>query len=140
VETQEPKHILVAANPHVREIISTALQFSDLVLTFSDSVQEAKLLLNQWHFDLIFCTIQFDSSRMFDLLRYVKKENPQTKAIPFLALKISEGLLPDSLVDLSLKTAKLIGANETVNLAVLRRELGDEEAFVRLRDIMERLL
>jgi len=138
MDNKQSKSILVAANPHIWETISIALQSLGFVLTFCSSVEEAKHFLDTQHFDLIFCTIQFDRSRFFDLLKYAKKENPLTQATPFLVLKIADGFLPDSLVELTLNIAKLVGANETVNLRKWRAVLGDELAYKNLRTLIQK--
>jgi hypothetical protein len=139
VAATQLKNILVAVNMPVRQLVSQALQFPDWVLNFCDSVEEAKLLLRDRPCDLIFCSLQFDSSRMFDLLQYAKT-NSKTESIPFVAVKILEGILSASTVENILKTARLYGASESVNLAEWRKQLGDEPAYAKLRNTIRQLL
>jgi CheY-like chemotaxis protein len=138
VAATQSKKILVAVNRPVRQLVSHALQSSDWDLIYCDSVEEAKQLLHQ-HCDLIFCTLRFDSSRLFDLLQYAKAD-PQIKSIPFVALKITDGVLSESAVKAVLKTAQLSGADACVNLAQWRKQLGDEPAYEKLRNRIRRLL
>ena len=135
----QSRRILVAVNNwSVRQLVSHALQSSDWDLIYCDSVEEAKQLLHQ-HCDLIFCTLRFDSSRLFDLLQYAKAD-PQIKPIPFVALKITDGVLSESTVKAVLKTAQLSGADKCVNLAQWRQQLGDEPAYEKLRNTIGQLL
>jgi CheY-like chemotaxis protein len=138
VAATQSKKILVAVNRPVRQLVSHALQSSDWDLIYCDSVEEAKQLLHQ-HCDLIFCTLRFDGSRLFDLLQYAKAD-PQIKPIPFVALKITDGVLSESTVKAVLKTAQLSGADACVNLAQWRKQLGDEPAYEKLRNRIRRLL
>jgi CheY-like chemotaxis protein len=139
VAVTQSRRILVAVNNlSVRQLVSHVLQSSDWDLIYCTSVAEAKQLLHQ-HCDLIFCTLQFDGSRMFDLLQYAKADS-QIKPIPFMALKITDSVLPESTVKAVMKTARLSGADACVNLAQWRKQLGDEPAYEKLRNTIRQLL
>lgn len=130
--------MLIAANPGVRNVFSDALFPSGAVLTFCTSVEEAESLLTRTRYDLILCTLQFDGSRWADLLRRAKA-NSASREVPFLILKVTQGVLSDTIIDSSLKAAKLIGADDSVNLPAWRRECGDEQAYQMLRNLISSL-
>jgi CheY-like chemotaxis protein len=132
------KKVLVAANPGVRDVFSDALFPSGAALTFCTSVEEAESLLGKTRYDLILCTLQFDGSRWADLLRRVKA-NAASRTVPFLILKVTQGVLSDTIIESSLKAAKLIGADDTVNLPSWRRQCGDEQAYQKLRKLISEL-
>jgi CheY-like chemotaxis protein len=132
------KKVLVAANAGVRDVFSNALFPSGAEITFCASVEEAESLLGKSRYDLILCTLQFDGSRWADLLRRAKA-NPASRNVPFLMLKITQGVLSDTIIESSLKAAKLIGADDTVNLPAWRRESGDEQAYQMLRNLISEL-
>jgi CheY-like chemotaxis protein len=135
VEPTRGKKVLVAANPGVRDLLTEALSPLQSALIFCDSVDEASSLLHKDRFDFILCTLQFDGSRWADLLRRVKAAS-NSCAIPFLIVKVSQGLLSEAVIESSLKAAKLIGANESANLPAWRREYGDEQACLKLRNLI----
>jgi hypothetical protein len=59
--------ILIAASPEPCEILERVLAGHDLVCP--DTIARAEQFLHTHEFDLIVCTVLFDDSRMFDLLR-----------------------------------------------------------------------
>jgi hypothetical protein len=65
-------------------------------LVCARTMSEAERLLREGTFDLIVCTIVFDDSRMFDLLRLVKS-NRTWKRIPFICTKVRPKLLHNPL-------------------------------------------
>lgn len=131
METGQSARLLVAARPQAHAFILQVLQ-ADFSLEFCDSLADAKKLLSSGRFDLVLCTLQFDSSRMFDLLRHVRSD-PAIRDIPFVAIKLAGGILSDDTVRHVLKAAHLMGADECINLADWRRQFGDEQAYDRLR-------
>ncbi|NEX62997.1 type 2 periplasmic-binding domain-containing protein [Noviherbaspirillum galbum] len=133
------KNILVAANPAVRDMFLAVLEPLNASTTFCHTVEDAESFLLAGECDLIICTLQFDESRWAELLQFVRA-TPSCSLTPFLVLKVSQGLLTESLIEASLKSAKLIGASETVNFPAWRRELGDAEAVQALRDLIHSLL
>lgn len=107
-------------------------------LTHCDNLEQAKLLLAE-PTDLILCTVMFDGSRMFDLLRYVKT-NPDTRSIPFVAIRVVQGALPFHEVAAATAAVKLLGADEFVDMHSWLHEMGEEPAFERLRATIRQLL
>lgn len=71
--------ILIAASLEPRSILERMLAGHDLV--YANSMQQAEQNVRERTFDLIICTILFDDSRMFDLLRFAKSL-PQCQQTP----------------------------------------------------------
>ena len=131
------KKIFVGANPLAGKILGGALA-PEFDLTHCDNLDHAKSLLIK-PMDLILCTVLFDGSRMFDLLRYVK-ENPATKSIPFVGIRVFQGTLPFHEVAASRAAVKLLGGNEFLDMYTWMSELGEEQAFEKLRATIHQLL
>src|SRR4051812_1809435 len=77
--------ILVAASPEPRAILARVLTGHDLF--YAETMAQAEQLLDEQTFDLIICTIVFDESKMFDLLRHAKS-TPQWQRIPFVCARV----------------------------------------------------
>jgi hypothetical protein len=131
------KRILVAVRPAAHDVMRIALG-AYYPIRLCSSFETAKLLLQE-NFDLIVCGMHFDSSRMFELLQYAK-DNPHTRPIHFIGLKIAERPLQGNAVRSIEKAAKLLGADEFFDLARMRTELGDEPAYEQLRAVIDRML
>ena len=82
--------ILVAASPEPRAILERILAGHELCC--AQTMETAEQLLRQRTFDLIICTIVFDESAMFDLLR-LAKSSPQWQGIPFVCARIRAHIL-----------------------------------------------
>jgi DNA-binding NtrC family response regulator len=64
--------ILLAASAAPRVIMERILEGHEIVR--ADNIQQAERSLRKSRFDMVVCTVLFDDSRMFDLLRLVKNE------------------------------------------------------------------
>jgi hypothetical protein len=82
--------ILVAASQEPQAICNRMLNKHELF--FAETVSQAHRFLEDERLDLIICTVVFDESRMFDLLR-LAKANGEWKRIPFLCCKVRPKLL-----------------------------------------------
>jgi CheY-like chemotaxis protein len=82
--------ILVAASPEPCEIVVRILAGHDL--TCVDTLARAEQSLHQCSFDLILCTIAFDESKLFELLRFAKSE-PSCSQVPFVAARVRSQIL-----------------------------------------------
>src|SRR5439155_4599184 len=82
--------ILIAASQEPQAICKRILREHSLVCT--GTLAEAQRELESNGFDLILCTIAFDESRMFDLLRYAKSKR-NWKRIPFVCAKVRPKVL-----------------------------------------------
>src|SRR4051812_26547700 len=82
--------ILVAASPEPSEIIRRILAGHDLLCT--QTMAGAEEFLHARAVDLIICTIVFDESKMFDLLR-LAKSRPDWQRIPFVGARVRRHIL-----------------------------------------------
>lgn len=88
--------------------------------------------------DLIICSLQFDESRMFELLGTVKA-NPKTRAIPFISVRHLPSVLRPTAFKGIQFACKGYGA-EFINLGALEARYGSDEAQRRLREMVLALL
>jgi CheY-like chemotaxis protein len=86
--------ILVAASSEPREILQRMLAGHELACPAS--LAQAERLLQERPFDLILCTVFFDESRMFDLLRLAKSKAEWAR-IPFVCARLRRHVL-DALI------------------------------------------
>jgi CheY-like chemotaxis protein len=82
--------ILVAASPEPSAIVESVLEGHDL--SKAETMAQAEQLLQEEPFDLIICTIVFDESRMYDLLRLAKSA-PEWQPIPFVVARVRPHIL-----------------------------------------------
>ena len=82
--------ILVAASSEPRAVLERILAGHDL--SFPDTLEKAEQLLRERDFDLIVCTVFFDESRMFDLLR-LAKSTPEWRRVPFVCARLRRHVL-----------------------------------------------
>jgi CheY-like chemotaxis protein len=82
--------ILVAASPEPRAIVESVLAGHDL--SKAETIAQAEQFLQEEPFDLIICTIVFDESRMYDLLR-LAKSTPEWQPIPFVVARVRPHIL-----------------------------------------------
>jgi CheY-like chemotaxis protein len=108
--------ILVAASPEPRAVIERILAGHDL--SGAETLVQAEQFLRKGSFDLIICTIVFDESRMFDLLR-LAKSRPEWQSIPFIAARVRSYIIRS--------------ANALQAAALTSRELG-AEGFLDIAD------
>lgn len=88
--------------------------------------------------DLIICSVQFDESRMFELLGAVKG-NPKTRAVPFVSVRHLPSVLRPTAFKGIQFACKGYGA-EFIDLSALEAQYGNEEAQRRLREMVLALL
>lgn len=125
--------ILVAIRPEHRELILSMLKNSNLI--FVSSIDEAYATLSP-EFDLIICGLHFENGRMYDFLKFSKSYQP-TKDIPFLCIQLTGGILPYGAFKSMVTAFDVLGGDLFVQLAKWRIELGDEEAFIKLLDVIK---
>lgn len=125
--------ILVAASPEPRAIVERIL--SGHKLTPADTIGQAEQLLCKGAFDLIICTIVFDESRMFDLVR-LAKSRPDWQRIPFVATRVRPYILrsPASLRNAAF-TCRVLGAEAFLDIADYTHDPERE-----MREAIERFL
>ena len=124
--------ILVAASSEPRAILERMLTGHEL--SCPDTLKQAEALLRERSFDLIVCTVYFDESRMFDLLR-LAKASPEWGRIPFVCARLRPHVFnaPIALEAVAF-TCKALGAAAFLNVA----DYPDPEREIRAA--IERLL
>jgi CheY-like chemotaxis protein len=125
--------ILVAASPEPSAIVARMLAGHDLL--FAQTMADAEGFLHARAFDLIICTIAFDESKMFDLLRMVKSK-PQWEGIPFLGARVRSNIVrSQNAIEAMAFTCRELGAVAFLNIADFRRDPERE-----MRAAIDRLL
>jgi CheY-like chemotaxis protein len=107
--------ILIAASPEPRAILERILEGQDIV--YAETLEQAEQNLRERRFDLILCTILFDDSRMFDLLRFAKS-TPKCQQTPFACARVRQQTLnsPVALEGIAF-TCKALGAAVFLDIA-----------------------
>ena len=82
--------ILVAASTEPRAVLEGMLAGHEI--SCPDTLERAEQLLRERDFDLIVCTVFFDESRMFDLLR-LAKSTPEWGRVPFVCARLRRHVL-----------------------------------------------
>jgi response regulator RpfG family c-di-GMP phosphodiesterase len=129
--------IFTGATSQAQEILDDALG-GEFDLIFCNNLDHARMLLAE-PVSAIICTVRFDGSRMFDLLRYVRA-NPATRSIPFVGLRVLQGALPIHEVAAATTAARLLGANDFVDFCTWMHDLGNEAAYQKLRATVRQFL
>lgn len=128
--------LLVAVTPmgfaHARRALHGRY---DLVAVFS--LEEALAALKSGGIDAIVCSIHFDESRMFDLLRAARLEHPR---LPFVCCRLLYTPLSQQALDGTVTTARELGALGFVDFNALQRAHGVAEADRRLCESIAELL
>src|SRR5437879_7588634 len=107
--------ILVAAAHEPRSVVERILTGHQL--SFAETMAQAEQLLRGQTFDLIICTIVFDESKMFDLLRLAKSSS-EWERIPFVTARVRRHILssPAALRDVAF-TCGTLGAAAFLDIA-----------------------
>src|SRR5436190_21768304 len=106
---------LIAASPEPRVIIERILAGHELCC--AETMAHAEQLLRTHTFDLILCTIVFDESRMFDLLRLAKSRR-EWQPLPFVCARVSPHILDAPLALQAVAfTCQALGAVAFLNIA-----------------------
>jgi hypothetical protein len=128
--------MLIAATHASAELLSNILE-GDFEFIFTESVEQARGHLDDG-IALIACDTHFDDCRMFDLLR-LSKANPDTRAVPFLCLRVVEGALDQTLYQSVDIASTALGAAAFIDLFDLKQKSGEEQAYKRLNHLVEQL-
>lgn len=139
VKVESKPKLLVAIRP--KGIIRlTNVLASDFSLVFCHTLADARSLLDSdTEIKAIVCGTNFDESRMFDFVRYVK-DNPPTRDLPFICVKVFGGVLHEGTYAGVEKAVKLMGASAYIDFAQWRVEIGKLEAADRLRATLHALI
>ena len=125
--------ILVAASQEPCAVVERVLAGHEL--SCAETMAQAEQFLRERTFDLIICTIVFDESKMFDLLRHAKS-SPEWQRIPFVCARVRGHVLRSpTALEAAAFTCRELGAAAFLDIAAYRVEPERE-----MRDAMERLL
>ncbi|SRR6266404_66156 len=111
--------ILVAASQEPRAVIEQLLAGHELSCT--ETMAQAEQFLRERTFDLIICTIVFDESKMFDLLRHAKS-SPEWQRIPFVCARVRAHVLRSPALEAAAFTCRELGAAAFLDIAAYRVE------------------
>jgi len=125
--------VLVAARPiacaPVREALGEDAEIVD-AHTMDDALRQ---LQGAEPIGLVICTVYFDDSRMFDLLRWARS---QCAHVPFVCARI----FPKDITRISIEAvsiaAESLGAATFIDVPALAAAHGDAEATRRLRAVL----
>src|SRR5207237_4365605 len=107
--------ILVAASPEPRAIAERVL--AGHALFCAETMARAEQFLRRRTFDLIICTIVFDESKMFDLLR-VAKSRLEWQRIPFVGARVRAHILRSvTALETAAFTCRTLGAEAFLDIA-----------------------
>ena len=125
--------VLVAASSEPRAILERILAGHDLVCP--GTLAQAEKMLCERPVDLIVCTVFFDESRMFDLLR-LAKSRPEWERVPFVCARLRRHVLDSPLAREGVTfTCKALGAVAFLDIADYQTD-SDRE----IRAAIDRLL
>lgn len=106
--------ILVAHTADGQDFLANALE--EHTVCYAKTMEEAIRLLNSESFALIVCGMQFDDSRMFDLLRHCKSD-PTHRNVPFGCIRLVDSNYSSPVILESLEIAsKALGATAFLDL------------------------
>jgi CheY-like chemotaxis protein len=125
--------VLLAARPSAREPFRTALG-DDAEVVEAETLEQAVAHLKKKNEPkLVCCTVYFDESRMFDLLRWVRAERAH---IPVVCARA----MPKDITKVSMEAVKIavdaLGASSFVDVPTLAAEHGPEAANRTLRALL----
>ena len=125
--------VLVAASPEPRAVVQRMLAGHELAC--ATDLTQAVQLLGERRFDLILCTIAFDDSKMFELLRLAKSK-AMWRQIPFVGARVREQVLRSPAgIRAAAFTCRELGAEAFLDIADYR-----EEPEREMREAIERIL
>lgn len=131
------KKLLLATRPDVRPLALRALA-DHFELEFCYNLNDAITALGHG-VDGIVCGLHFGEGEFFDFLQHAKS-NPGTRSIPFFCLHGSGGSLSTPIQKSIEIATKAAGAERYIQISKMRAELGDEEAFKKIRGLINELV
>ena len=112
--------ILVAASREPRAVMERVLEGHEL--SCAETMAQAEQFLRERTFDLIICTIVFDESKMFDLLRHAKS-SPEWQRIPFVCARVRGHVLRSpTALEAAAFTCRELGAAAFLDIAAYQVE------------------
>ncbi len=123
--------ILLAIRPQVADLAESLLRDTGMPLVRTHTLADAGLQLQQGCFRLIVGTLQFDDSRLFDLLPLAR-----AAGTPLLAVRMTPGLLPESVIEALFKAVQLCGFHGWMDVCRVTERHGEAEAVRRLQSLV----
>jgi CheY-like chemotaxis protein len=133
-----PIPIMIAARPQL-EIALQEWLHPEFALTFCHTLQDAKQKIATRRFRLIFCALHFNENRPLDLLRYLRTL-PAPGKTPFVVGVMMEGIVNAETVAAILKSLKVLGVDECIDLSRWLRFHGPKASGDELRRTFRRLI
>lgn len=128
-------NILLAASSEPRTALQSILAGHNL--SCPETLEKAEEMLRNRPFDLIVCTVFFDESRMFDLLR-LAKSTPEWQGISFICARLRRHVLEASIAREAVAfTCKSLGAAAFLDVANYQHPADIDSG---MRAAIERLL
>ncbi|MDB5751568.1 MAG: hypothetical protein JWP65_1989 [Ramlibacter sp.] len=128
--------VLIADEHDAIEVFRQALT-TTFVLVSATSLAQAQRALQE-PTALVVCGCHFSDGGMYDLLRHMKA-SPQLADIPFVAVRLLEGELDDTLYESVKIAVRALGGNAFVDVLRWQRKYGKLEAAHRLTQLVTRL-
>lgn len=126
--------ILVAAHPLGNQRLRKTLAGREL--TFVETLDEAKRTLEQQAFSGCLLGIQFDDSRVLELLEHLRSQ-PKTARVPVVCMIGIRGRLSGAALSAFAQAARALGARAVLDACSFPDDDVGNEA---LREILERLM
>lgn len=136
IEISEKK-ILVAIRPADLPIVRATLG-SEFHVVVCHSFDDAIVQLTE-QIGMIACGVHFDDGAMFDLLR-AAKANSITRSVPFFLLIDEGAAYSPAIIEGIRLAAKILGAEALTDLSRLKTEVGEQQAYERLRQSVRKAL
>lgn len=127
----ERREILVAVRPHLTDVAAEALARLGMPLVFTHTLADACAQLQTGRFRLALGTLQFDDSRLFDMLA-----SARASGTPLVAMRLTVSQLPDSVIDAFFRAAQLLGFHGWIDVYRLAQRQGEEQALSHLRELV----
>jgi hypothetical protein len=117
--------ILLAMRPQAVVPVQRAIgQYAELVAV--SKYEDAVARLRERDFDLVICGIYFEETRMFDLVRAVKRDYP---GVPIVCCRLGDSVIPPVTLEATGIAVKTMGAAAFYDLPILRGDPALDREF-----------
>ncbi len=123
--------ILVAVRPNLVDEAREALEELAIPLVITHTLADACSKLQSDRFRLVLGTLQFDDSRLFDLL-----PSARASGTPLVVMRLTASQLPDSVIDAFFRAAQLLGFQGWIDVYRLSQRQGKAQALASLRELV----
>ncbi len=126
--------VLFACTPAAKIAAQDALCADDIALTFVHSVDDAISEIKTGQFSIVVGTLQFDDSRLFELLPAAK-----ASGTPIIAIKMTVSYLPLSMISHSFGAALLSGFDACLDVEADVSAVGRDRAYEQFRQMVRNI-